>query len=342
MDMQAALEKLKGHRVLVTGSTGFVGTHMTKRLLAAGIKPVLLVRATSNAALIEEYKAAGAEIVIGDVTDRESVFTAAKGADYIFHIAALFREAKHGDEQYVKVNVEGARNVLDAAEENNVKSMVHCSTVGVHSHIINPPADETEDYRPGDIYQETKCDGEKLAQARFKDGSVNGVVVRPAMIWGEGDERMLKLFKGVSKRKFPIIGNGKTMTHWVYVHDLVNGFILAATTEAANGQTYILAGEEAASITTLVEAVAKSAGVKKFPIKIPAWPIQILGDIVEAICIPFGIEPPIYRRRVDFFTKDRHFDTSKAQRELDYKPQQSFQQEVTNIFNWYKQEGWLE
>ncbi len=342
MDMQAALEQLKGQRVLVTGSTGFVGTHMTRKLLAAGIMPVLLVRSSSNATLIEEYKAAGAEIVIGDVTDRDSVFTAAKGADYIFHIAALFREAKHGDEQYVKVNVEGARNVLDAAQENNVKSMMHCSTVGVHSHIINPPADETEDYRPGDIYQETKCEGEKLAQARFKDGSVNGVVIRPAMIWGEGDERMLKLFKGVSKRKFPIIGNGKTMTHWVYVHDLVNGFILAATNEASRGQTYILAGEEAASITTLVEAVAKSAGVKKFPIKIPAWPIQILGDIVETICIPFGIEPPIYRRRVDFFTKDRHFDTSKAQRELGYKPLQSFQQEVTNIFNWYKQEGWLD
>ncbi|MFK8018380.1 MAG: NAD-dependent epimerase/dehydratase family protein [Pseudomonadales bacterium] len=342
MDIDAALEVLNGKRVLVTGSTGFVGSHMTRRLFAAGIKPVLLVRSTSNPDLISEYKAGGAEIVVGDVTDRDSVFEAAKGAEYIIHIAALFREAKHVDEYYYKVNVEGTRNVLDAAAENGVKRMVHCSTVGVHSHILNPPADETEDYRPGDIYQETKCEGEKLARSYFNEGKVNGVVIRPAMIWGEGDDRMLKLYKGVSQRKFPVIGSGKTMTHWIYVHDLVNGFILAATNENAIGQVYIIAGETPTSISTLVETVAECAGVKKFPIRIPAWPIQILGDIVETICIPFGIEPPIYRRRVDFFTKDRHFDTSKAQSELGFKPQNTFKQEVDNIYQWYKKEGWLD
>ena len=131
----------------------------------------------------------GVNIFQGDVRDFGSIKNAMQGVEYVFHIAALFREAKHNDDVYFDVNVGGTRNVLDLCEELKVKRMVHCSTVGVHSHIPNPPADEQEEFRPGDIYQETKCEGEKLAQERFKSGRVDGVVVRPAMIWGEGDLR---------------------------------------------------------------------------------------------------------------------------------------------------------
>ena len=157
------------------------------------------------------------------------------------------------------MNVEGTRKVIDVAESCGVRRMIHCSTIGVHSHIPKPPADESEPYRPGDIYQVTKCEGEKLAIERFASGPLEGVVVRPAMIWGEGDRRMLKLFKGVVRRRFPVIGDGKTLTHWVYVHDLVDGMLLAAERPEAVGQIYILAGETPVSISELVETVAEQA-----------------------------------------------------------------------------------
>ena len=161
------------------------------------------------------------------------------------------------------------------------------------------------------------------------------------MIWGPGDQRTLKLFRGVARRKLPIIGTGKTLVHWVNVDDLVRGFRLAAETPQASGKVYIIAGERPVTMQALFETIAKALSVKPFPLKIPAWPIQLIGSFVEAVCVPFGIEPPIYRRRVDFFTKTRAFDCSKAERELGYKPARSFEEEVGFIAGWYQQKGWL-
>lgn len=335
------MSKLKGQLVLVTGATGFVGSHLTRKLLNLGAKVRILVRESSNKDLVSELKALGAEVVYGDVTDREAVFSAVSGTAYVFHIAALFREAKHGDSVYYDVNVEGTRNVLDACEKYDVKRLAHCSTIGVHSHIPNPPADENEPFRPADIYQVTKCEGEKLVSAYMKADRVNAAIIRPAMIWGDGDKRILKLFKGVSTKKLPIIGDGQTWTHWVYVHDLVNGFILAAEKDEAKGQTYIFAGKRPLAIKDLYKLIAKKAGVNLLPFRIPALPLQILGGLTELVCIPFGIEPPLYRRRVDFFTKHRSFDISKARNELGYEPENDIEEEVEKIYNWYQNKGWL-
>lgn len=339
--MEITLEHIAGKRCLVTGATGFVGQHLTEKLCSLGAKVTVLVRSTASRDIVVRLKNLGATVVEGDITSPEDVSEAGKGQEIIFHIAALFRQAKFPDKIYSEVNVGGVENVLAAAKEHSVARVVHCSTVGVHSHIPKPPADEHEEYRPGDIYQETKCAGEKVARKAFESGEVPGVVVRPAMIWGEGDKRMLKLFKGVAKRKFPIIGDGKTLTHWVYVHDLVKGFILAALSPKALGKVYILAGERPASIEELVTTVAKKAGVNPLPFKVPAVPVQIAGSLTEVFCKPLGVEPPLYRRRVDFFTKDRSFDISRAKSDLGYKPSQSFEQEVSNIYDWYQSSGWL-
>jgi len=332
---------LSGQNVLVTGATGFVGSHLTRRLLDLGANVKVLARDTSDPEFLREVISKGAQVVRGTITDLAKVSEAADGVAYIFHIAALFRQAKFSDSYYYDVNVEGTRNVLNAARAKGVTRVVHCSTNGVHSRIRNLPADETEPYSPGDIYQETKCEGEKLARARFERGEVPGVVIRPAMIWGEGDRRILKLFRGVAKRRFPIIGTGKTLTHWIYIEDLVDAFLLAAQVEKALGQVYIIAGREAVTLEHVVNTVAKVAGVKPLPFKIPVGPVKMLGSLVEMLYKPFGVEPPIYRRRVDFFTKSRAFNTTKAQRELGFSPRYGFEEELERIYAWYLKEGWL-
>ena len=334
-------EYYKDRPVLVTGATGFVGGHLARKLAEVGAKLRVLVRKSADPKRISLLEEIGAEIYYGDVTDAESVQRSIVGCQTVFHIAALFRQAKFPDSVYYDVNVEGTRNVLDAAQQAGVQRVVHCSTIGVHSHIPNPPATENEPYRPGDIYQESKCEGEKLALERFRNSELQGVVVRPAMIWGEGDHRLLKLFKGVSKRRLPLIGNGKTWTHWVYVHDLVQGILLAGCKQAAVGQIYIFAGRTAKTMEELFETVAARAGVRLLPFRIPAVPLQILGLIFEIVCKPFGVEPPLYRRRVDFFTKNRSFDISKAKNELGYEPANDFETEVENIYPWYKEQNWL-
>ncbi|RMD87964.1 MAG: NAD-dependent epimerase/dehydratase family protein [Candidatus Dadabacteria bacterium] len=325
-------------KILVTGATGFVGTRLCKELVEHGYSVRGMHRASSN---IEPIKDMGVELVEGDVTEKESLLAAMDGVDTVYHIAALFREAKHPDEVYWKVNRDGVVNVLEAAYTVGVDRVVHCSTVGVHSHIPNPPADESEAYRPGDIYQLTKCEGEKEARRWFESGKLKGVIIRPAMIWGPGDKRTLKLFRGIARRRLPIIGTGKTLLHWVLVDDLAAAFRLAGEREEAVGNIYIIAGERPVELEYLFFQIAKELGVQTFPFRIPAKPIQLLGSMVEAVCVPFGIEPPIYRRRVDFFTKTRAFDYSRAKRDLGYLPSHTFEEEVGIIAKWYRDHGWL-
>lgn len=334
-------EELRGKRIFLTGASGFVGSSLARRLLRIGVDLRIFVRKQSNPPLVEQLKQLGANVFYGDLRNFEDVSSALPEGSIVFHIAALFRQAKYPDKVYFDVNVDGTRNLLDACVSKAAKRVVHCSTIGVHSHIPNPPAAEDEDYRPGDVYQDSKCEGEKLARSYFSSGRLEVVIVRPAMIWGEGDRRLLKLFRGISQRKMPIIGDGKTLTHWVYIRDLVNGFLLAATRDNAVGQTYIFAGKRAVPIETLFKEIARQANVNLWPVKIPAQPMQLAGTIVEKICQPFGVEPPIYRRRVDFFTKTRSFSIEKARRELAYEPGQEFEKEVSNIFSWYKEQGWL-
>lgn len=328
--------------VFITGASGFVGGHLARRLLAEGAQVSLLWRGTSNPAAKEEFIQKGARIVDGDITERELIFSAIEGHRFVFHCAALYREAKFPDSEYFRVNLEGTQNVLDAAAAAKVERIVHTSTIGVHSHIKNPPANESEPYLPTDVYQQSKVEAEKYALQLFNSGGVKGSILRPAMIWGEADKRFLKLFRGIAKRTLPIIGSGKTWTHWIYVQDLVDAYLLAAEKPQAIGQLYIVAGRSPVLLEDVFLTIAHLAKVEPLPIRIPAWPIQWAGSVVEMLCKPFGIEPPLHRRRCDFFVKNRWFDTRKIQSELGFKPRYDFATEASIIFNWYKEHGWLD
>ena len=183
-------------RILVTGANGFVGSEVCRELVRSGYAVRALHRAGGDITSIESLPI---EFCRGDVRDTHSLQEACKDIDIVIHIAALFRQAKHPDSVYHAINVDGVRNVFEAAISSGVQRVVHCSTVGVHSHIPDPPADEDEAFRPGDIYQSTKCEGEKIAKSYFAQGKISGVVIRPAMIWGVGDTRTLKLFKGIAE-----------------------------------------------------------------------------------------------------------------------------------------------
>ena len=127
----------------------------------------------------------------------------------------------------------------------------------------------------------------------------------------------------------------------MYVEDLVDGFIRAAHAEGVDGEVFIVAGGEAVSQNELASRIGRIMGVRdRFP-HFPAWPFQILGSVVETICVPLRIDPPIYRRRVDFFTKSRSFKIDKAERMLVYQPKVSVDEGLTRTFEWYRDEGLL-
>ena len=323
-------------RVLVTGAAGFTGGHLARALLAAGDSVRALTRLPEPA-----LTRAGAEVVTGDLRDAAAVERAAAGVEVVYHIAAIYRQAGLRDEVYRAINAAAVRTVIDAAARGGARRVVHCSTVGVHGDIEHPPAREDAPLRPGDIYQVTKLEGERIARVAAEDTGLEVVIARPTGIYGPGDRRLLKLFRGVARRRFAILGSGRIFYHLTYIDDLVAGFRLCATVMAAAGRTYILAGPEVTTLNELVAIVAAEAGVAPPRLHLPVWPFWTAGALCESVCAPFGLEPPLYRRRVDFFTKSRSFDISRARAEIAYAPTVGLREGVKRTMSWYRAHRWL-
>lgn len=324
--------------VLVTGAAGFVGSYLCRYLHRHGVSVRAMVRDKSKAV---DLISVGIEVVEADLMDPASLEAAVQGCGSIMHIAAIFRQAGLPDETYRQANVEGTRHLLEFAVRHNVKRFIHCSTVGVHSHISNPPGNEETPYAPADIYQVTKMEGEKLALEYFRSGKLSGVVIRPAMIYGPGDMRTLKIFKSISKNRFFFVGKGEVNVHFIDVRDLVRAFALALDRTDVNAEVFIISGKESVSLKDFVQKISAIIGTSMPRLHLPVLPLQLLGDVCEAVCTPLKINPPIYRRRVDFFTKNRHFDSSKAERILNFKPSLSLDQELREIVDWYAMQGYL-
>jgi len=281
------------------------------------------------------------ETVHGDVRDGVAMRAAADGVEVVYHIAAIYRQAGLREAEYRAVNATAVRTVIDAAKAGGARRVVHCSTVGVHGDVERPPANEDAPLRPGDIYQQTKLEGEQIARDAGQTAGIEVVIVRPTGIYGPGDRRLLKLFRGVSRRRFVILGDGSIFYHLTYIDDLVEGFRLCGTVAGAAGRTYILAGGEVTTLNELTRLVAEEAHVPPPRLHLPVWPFWMAGAACEAMCAPLGIEPPIYRRRVDFFTKSRAFDISRARAELGYAPSIGLREGIARTLRWYREQRWI-
>ncbi|SDP21597.1 NAD-dependent epimerase/dehydratase family protein [Desulforhopalus singaporensis] len=325
-------------KILVTGATGFTGHNLAKRLLDDGHEVRILVRSKKRVALASHPLL---DIREGDIRDRDAVRDSVNGVEKVFNIAAMFRSAKSVDQDYHDIHVKGVKHLLEAALEYNVARVVHCSTVGVHGDVKNPPATEESPFAPADIYQRTKLEGELWAREFAAKNGIALSVVRPTAIYGPGDLRLLKLFKLAARNVTPVLGDGKMFYHMVYIDDLVQGFILASEREEAIGEVFIIGGAENMCLDDLLNTIAQILNKPRKILHIPALPFQLAGSLCEKICIPLGIEPPIYRRRVDFFTKSRSFDIAKAKAKLGYQPKFGLKEGLELTATWYRQQNLL-
>lgn len=326
-------------RILVTGGTGFTGTALVERLCRDGHAVVALDYKEGLAC--DALRALGAEVIIGSVTDRPAVERSMRGVEFVFHLAAAFRELNVPNSFYHEVNVAGTRVVLEAAREAGVRKFVYCSTCGVHGNIDHPPAGEDAPIQPADYYQRTKYEAEPLVK-EFGRSGMETVILRPAAIYGPGDpERFFLIFKRVAKGSFPMFGNGRTLYHPLYIDNLVDAFLLCMPPGAGEGREYLIADERYYPIEEIVRAVGRALGV---PVRIrhyPVLPVVVAGHICEAVCKPFGVTPPIFPRRVDWYRQNRAFDITRAKGELGYQPQVELDDGLRRTGTWYRQMGLL-
>lgn len=326
-------------RILVTGGTGFTGSHLVRHLLDKGHSVMALDN--QRGLFADELEDKGAKIVLGSVADQELVRRSVEGVDVIHHLAAAFRDVTAPKEVYWDVNVEGTRYVLEAAQEHGVSKVVYCSTQGVHGHVDNPPGNEDTPIEPEDYYQYTKWEGERVCKEFIARG-MDITIIRPTAIYGPGDPgRFLILFRLAQKRRFLMFGDGETTYHPVYIDNLVDLFDLAANHPAARGQTYIGADEHYYTLNDLVRAVGRSLGKEVKIIHLPFRPLWLAAVVVEFAFKPFKIAPPLFRRRVDWFRQVRAFSIEKAREELGYQPKVGLEEGLQKTAEWYREKGYI-
>ena len=326
-------------RVLVTGGTGFTGSHLVKRLLDKGHE--VSVIDNQKGLFYDELRNAGAKIELATITDKSLVDRMVKGQEVIHHLAAAFRQLNVPQRYYWSVNVDSTRLLLDAAHRFKVRRFVYCSTQGVHGHIKNPPGDERSPIAPEDYYQSTKYEGEKVVQEYLNKG-LDAVTLRPTAIYGPGDpERFLMLFRMVKRQSFLMFGDGETFYHPVYIDNLVDAFELAAGKEGVRGKTYIIGDERYYSLNDLVRHVASAMGISVEIRHFPFWPLWAAAWLCEMACKPLRMDPPLFRRRADWFRQVRAFNIDKAKRELGYRPKIDLPLGLQRTAQWYVEHHYI-
>lgn len=329
----------EGCTVLVTGATGFTGRVLLRKLCAMPVRVRALARESSSRA---ELEALPVEWVTGQVYDEKAVAQAMQGVQYIFHVAAAFRSPGIGEDEYRRVHAVSTRLLAEAAlRQPDFHRMVHVSTVGVHGHIANPPAAETAPFAPGDLYQTTKAEAETWLHEFARAHRLPYSVIRPAAIYGPGDRRLLKVFKMASAPVFPLLGRGKCLYHLIHVDDLTDAFLLAATHPRALGEAFICGNPAATPLLEMGQIIADELHCPFRPVRLPATPFFWAAAVTEAICKPLHVPPPLYRRRVAFFTKDRSFDTQKIRNRLGFASRWSNEEGLRATARWYVRHHWL-
>jgi len=328
-------------KVLITGSTGFIGSRLVLRCHELGHDVVALGQLNTP---IEEFRtkdlrARGVDIQAVALEDKAELTEMLAGCDLVYHLAAAQHEANVPDEYFRQVNVEGTRNMLDASINAGIKRFVHGSTIGVYGSALDGEIDENSPTRPANIYGVTKLEGEKLV-LEYQD-RLPVTVIRISETYGPGDGRLLKLFKAISKGTFFVIGNGQNIHQLIYVDDLVAALMAAGEQAQAIGEIFVIAGTQRLSTDEMCRHVATAVQKEMPGIHAPMWLFLMIAIVMEKTLGPLGIQPPLHRRRLDFFLKSFYFNQDKVAGLLHFNPGTPFSAGTKLTADWYAEHGFL-
>jgi len=325
--------------LLITGGTGFIGSRLAAIRAGRGDRVTVLGQANTPAedANVARLREVGVRVVNASVTDPGALGAAMAGVEIVVHLAAAQHEMNVPHAHFRAVNVDGTRNVLEAARAAGVRRVVHGSTIGVYGSA-DGVIDEETPCRPDNIYGRTKLEGERLAVSYT--GRVPVVAVRIPEVYGPGDRRLLKLFRAVQRGRFVRIGPGRNLHHPMFVDDLVAGIMSVATHPDAPGQVLLFAGCEAVTTDQMVDAVAEAVGAPPPRLRLPLAPLVAAATVLELSLRPLGIQPPLHRRRMDFFRKSFTLRGERAAR-LGVLPQTGFREGARRTAEWYRSSGLL-
>jgi dihydroflavonol-4-reductase len=327
---------MKSHgKTLVTGSAGFIGSHLVERLVEKGDDVVCMVfdKDKINYLSPELMKKA----VIGDVRDYSFVKKAMAGCDKVYHLAAALNAPSVSEQEFFSTNVEGTRNVMKAALELGVKKVVHTSSAVTIKETAKRVNEENIFRGKFDgPYSFTKFKGEKIA---FEYGArgLEVVVVNPTLVYGpRGAQSLGGIFKNYLEPPIRFVGFKNSVLNLIYVKDVVEGFILAME-KGKPGNRYLLGGGEV-RLGEFVRLMDEITGTRKPVIVLPEFVLQIGVTVAVPIIMFLGIKPPIMKAQVNAMIRGSAVDISKAKKELGL-PDRPLRDGLKETLDWYRNTG---
>ncbi len=309
------LERTDRMKALVTGATGFLGSHLVDHLLQRGDDVRALVRASSDTSFLRERDV---EMVAGDITGAASLGPAVGGVDVVYHTAANVADWGPWPE-FQSATIDGTRNVLEAAAAAGIPRFLHVSTLDVYAlSALRSRVTEGSplEKRFGwlDYYRRSKVAAEKIARRYAAEGRLGVTIVRPGLLFGERDGGM---FPGIAaflkSGSSAYLGSGRNRLPYVYAGDVADACILAATTAGTAGEIYNVASDEAVTQRDLFQAVAEATGLAPPRRGVPLRLGYTAALFMEAWCVLRGrrARPEATRYGVNIVALDYHVDASK-------------------------------
>jgi len=305
-------------RAFVTGGSGYVGRNLIRNLKKRGDEVVALVRSPKSAEVVQ---ALGARAAMGDLDDGASMQTGMAGCEVVYHCAAEVSEWGTR-EQFLKVNVLGTWNALQAAKAAGVKTFVHVGTEAAFcdgSPLVNLDESRPLPAKPLPRYPETKAQAERLVRAAASP-QLRTVVVRPRLIWGNDDTSVLAALVGAVKSgRFMWMNGGHYLTSTTHVDNVCEGLILAAE-KGKGGEAYFVTDGPPVELRTFISAMFATQGVDAGDKSVPHWVALTFGTVAEWVWDTFKLSgpPPLFRMAVRLFGEPVTVNDAKARRELGY------------------------
>ncbi|HEY7535708.1 MAG TPA: NAD-dependent epimerase/dehydratase family protein [Thermodesulfobacteriota bacterium] len=324
-------------KVLVTGATGVIGSHLTESLVREGYEVKALARETSYTNIL---RLPDVEIVYGDINDLQSIERAVKGCHQVYHLAAKTSRSNCSKKEYYSVNVDGTKKVASVALKAGVDRFIYCSTVGVYGNTSNTLVNEDTETNPNSTYSNTKLLGEKAAIISHRRDGLPVVIARISTVLGPRSTNWLKWVQDISKNSFRMVGSGENRIHMVYISDLIDGLKLLGKVSDIEGETYIIAGREPIKIKQFVELIAQELNIAPSYKTLPAFPFYSLNFLANLVYRYLDYQPKI-SAKVNFFLSNQIFDITKAQNELGYSPKVPLKEGINNTIEWWRENVYI-
>lgn len=325
-------------KILVTGATGFVGSHVVDRLVERGRTVRCLVRQSSN---LRYLKHPQIEFAYGGLDEATDWNAALADVDTIYHVAGLTFARRAKD--YFTVNQRGTEAILAAAirQRQRIKKFVQVSSLAAMGPgHDDQPVDEDTQPAPITPYGQSKLAGEEAVFAASDLLPVT--IVRPPAVYGPRDYALYELFKSIARGLSPMIGRYDKHVSLVHVHDLADGIILAGESAAATGRAYFISSDEVYVMREVADKIGALLGRRVRTLTIPrpvAFGVALVSEGVAAVTRKM---PLLNRDKVkDFAQKNWGCSIARAKRELGYRQQVLLETGLRETIDWYKREGWL-